>query len=245
MAHLTHSEDGYNLTQNPFALPQRFMQVVICSQLYVEFLKTTSGGEPIEEKKKAANHAVFKIVFAEKYDGYEGIRIDMTPNDYYKSGPDSIDGSPVKYQPGFLRVNAAKQTRPSTMSLCTCRLSIEPNWTVGRVIRLLLDYRASLFDFVDINYGYFGCRDFVTQAIYLMHNHGFIQSTEIRAVLSGPALPITSIYDALGLRFDYRGRISACPIDKGRFTSLQRYQSPSMPYQGSQRALELAHLIAR
>ncbi|KAG8411868.1 hypothetical protein J3458_015163 [Metarhizium acridum] len=239
MAPLVYSEQGYNLTENPFVLPQKFLEGTVCSKLWVEFLRTTTGGEPIEEKKQAANHAVFKIVFADAYNEYGGMRLEMAVDNNYKSKSDSVDGQLVKFQSGFLRVNPTSNSGPSSKTLSTSSLPIEPNWTVGRVIGLLLQYRASRFDFVILDNQYFGCRDFVTQAIYLMQTHGFIRTTEISTVISGPPLPVTSIFGALGLRFDYKGRISACPIDKGRFPSLQRYVLPSMPYKGSQSALEL------
>ncbi|QLI68475.1 uncharacterized protein G6M90_00g030260 [Metarhizium brunneum] len=152
---------SFNLSEDRNALPQSLLQTV-CSKLYVELLKTTTpeqgqhGEEGIAEKKQAANHAVFKIIFADKCGTYEGMRLEV---------------------------------------------------------------------------------------ICLMRRGGFIQSTDISEVLAGPDLSVRSIYEALGFRLDYRGRIWASPIDKGRFP-WRHYQSPLMPYHGSQKALELAELWA-
>lgn len=82
-----------------------------------------------------------------------------------------------------------------------------------------------------------------SQAIYVLQTQGLVYSGEILRVLSGPALPVTSIYDVLGLRFIHDGRIYTCPIDKGRFTIYQRHEWPGMPYEGSYRADQLAALI--
>ncbi|KID95816.1 hypothetical protein MAJ_08212, partial [Metarhizium majus ARSEF 297] len=245
----TGERKGYNLSVKPSEVPDTFLQTV-CSELYVELLNTTrpeqgEHEEGLAEKKQAANHAAFKIIFADGYETSKGMRLEIYLSNEYESESGSIDGRQVIFEWGDLIARPFPSSGHSSKSLWTGSLPIDRSWTVGAVIRLLLETKASRFQFVCINNKYFGCRDWITQAIYLMHKHGFIQSTEIAKVLAGPDLQVTSIYEALGLRFDYRGRISASPIDKGRFPDRIRHQSPLMPYQGSQRALELAELIAR
>ncbi|KHO01886.1 uncharacterized protein MAM_00887 [Metarhizium album ARSEF 1941] len=243
MDKLVYLEEGYNLTENPYALPEKFMREAKCLHLFVEFLKTTTEQQPVQEKKKAANHAVFKLVFEKNYEDFAGLRLEMAVNYNYKSKSETSSNGPVKYKSGYLCAKPTLFSRPSSKTASTCELAIARNWPVGSVIRLLLHFQMSHFDFVNLQDRYFGCRDFVSQAIHVLHKQGFILSCNISRVLSGPSLPVTGIYDALGLRFAHRGRVLMCPIDKGRFTVYQRHESSAIPYKGSHRAHQLAAFI--
>ncbi|KAK2597389.1 hypothetical protein QQS21_006013 [Conoideocrella luteorostrata] len=239
---ISYNEDGYNLTDNPYALPEKFMDEVVCSELFVEFLKTTSTGQPVEEKKNASNHVVFKLIFKSPRDGFLGLRLEMAVDYKYKSKCETIAGRSIKFKSGYLCAKPSATGRTSTKSALTCKLDIAPNWSVGAIIRTLLHYQMSSFDFVNVQDKYFGCRDFTSQAIMVMISHGFIISDQI-SLLCGPSLPVGSIYDALGLRITYHGVVHVCPIDKGRFISYQRQDWAGLPYEGSYRANQLAELI--
>ncbi|TWU78815.1 hypothetical protein ED733_007315 [Metarhizium rileyi] len=211
------------------------MQQAVCSQLFVEFLKTTTEDLPVQEEEKASNHAVFKLIFTNHYEDFAGLRLEMAVNDKYKSQSETIQGSTVEFKSGYLCVKPTLSSRPSSRTALTCELPIARNWLVGSIINVLFHFQLAHFDFVILQDR--------AQAIHLLLSQGFIQSHNISRVLIGPALPSTSIYDALGLRFTHRGRVFACPIDKGRFTTYQRNLQSSMPYEGSRRALQLAELI--
>lgn len=161
----TGHRKGYNLSENRKALPQSFLQTV-CSKLYVELLKTTTpeqgqhGEEGIAEKKQAANHAVFKIIFADKCETYEGMRLEVYVNFKYQSEGESIDGRQVIFQCGDFIASPSLSSNPSSKSLWTCSLPIHP-WKVGDVLMLLFDHAASEFQFVCIDNKYFGCRDWM------------------------------------------------------------------------------------
>ncbi|KFG86095.1 hypothetical protein MANI_114246 [Metarhizium anisopliae] len=156
---------SYNLSEDRNALPQSLLNTV-CSKLYVELLKTTTpeqgqhGEEDIAEKKQAANHAVFKIIFADKWGNYEGMRLEVHVCLEYQSEEESIDGRQVIFQYGEFIASPSLSSNPSSNSLWTCSLPIHP-CNVGDILKLLFHYDASEFQFVCIDNKYFGCRDWM------------------------------------------------------------------------------------
>lgn len=162
----TGDRKGYNLSEKRSELPDTFLQTV-CSELYVELLNTTrpeqgeQGEEGLAEKKQAANHAAFKIIFADECETFKGMRLEVYVSFEDESESGSIDGRQVIFQWGDLIARRSRSSDPSSKSLWTCSLPIDRSWTVGAVIELLFETKASRFQFVCINNKYFGCRDWM------------------------------------------------------------------------------------
>lgn len=162
----TGDRKGYNLSENFEEFPDEFLDTV-CFGLFVELLNTTRPAQgqqdqqALAEKKQAANHAVFKIIFADECETYKGMRLEVYVSMEYASEEESIDGRQAIFLCGDIIAKPSPSSGPSSKSLWTCSLPINRNWEVRRVLKLLSDTKASEFQFVSIDNKYFGCRDWM------------------------------------------------------------------------------------
>ncbi|KAK7431879.1 hypothetical protein QQZ08_001498 [Neonectria magnoliae] len=155
---LTDLSDGYNLTEDSWALPLVFRNA-ICDKFFVEFLKLSEDGN-------GKNHAILKVDFQRNVHGsYKGARIMMGVD--FEPTLFESDGSRSAYQPGTLLVKPVKYQQASNKAVRTCQVSMAPSLSLGHIIGALLQSELQYFYFIAINGQYFGCRDFVYVLLYL------------------------------------------------------------------------------
>ncbi|KEZ45346.1 hypothetical protein SAPIO_CDS2159 [Scedosporium apiospermum] len=163
----------------------------------------------------AKNHVILKIDFKTTCEGYRGTRISMD----------------VKFD----LVARGLMTRSRG-------ISVHPNLPLSYIIDTLLHHRLHDFYFTNINARYYGCRDFIAQALTVLRSQTYIDPYIVRSIPTNPEMPVDSVFDALGMRFR-GGGFSAFPIDRGSFAEFQRVEE-GLPYDGSWRAAEIESLIS-
>ncbi|KAK2736846.1 hypothetical protein FQN57_000526 [Myotisia sp. PD_48] len=219
--------DGYEVFTGVTDLPSN-LQAATCKKLFIELLNTTRTSDPLEEKKKAKNHAIMRIEFTTVVGDIKGVRVSMDVDDKVVSDA-STSTSPAS-KGGVLHVKPIKYTTASRSSLFTGEIAIKvPNLTLGQFVTALTSQKLQNFSFyVNANQAYFGCRDFMSQAFYQLAIQQKIEN-KIKAVVHGAGLfsiP-TPINDILGNRIIPNAtgtgtEKAPTPIGKGKFATYKR-----------------------
>ncbi|WEW61238.1 hypothetical protein PRK78_006728 [Emydomyces testavorans] len=241
---LVFEPEGYNITEYGTCILPPALLHAICRTFYVEFLQVKTDGMTVAEAMATKNHAIIKLDFENGVDIYRGARILMNVDFEIASDEDNV--SEPRYRPGKLLLKPVTYPYPSTNSARTFRIGLAPNTTVGNLLDALLRQHMQFFHFIAINDKYYGCRDFITQAICRMASCGYIHPHITGSAPAVPQLPINNVYDALGIRFNAINPmvLAVYPVDKGDFTYYTRDEQPGMPYAGSQRARQLQALLS-
>ncbi|EEQ35587.1 hypothetical protein McanMca71_003005 [Microsporum canis] len=216
--------NSYNITvHGPGVIPVQFMEAQI-NNIYVEFLRVSTEGMTILEKNLAKNHVIIKMDFVRSVAGYDGARLAMDV-DY-----DAVHDPQGSYVPGKMVFKPVKYRYSSNSSLCTFEIRLNSTITVSHLIEILLRHNLQFFHFVIINDKYYGCRDFITQALALLGYYRYVQPVVIGTLPSMSGLP-SNIYKVLGMRFPSGGEDPLeCLISKGWFSAYGRIESSDMGY---------------
>ncbi|KAK7425173.1 hypothetical protein QQX98_000088 [Neonectria punicea] len=232
---LTMEDEGYNLTEDPEDLPLVYRDA-ICDRLFVEFLK-------LSEEREGKNHAILKVDFKDNVDGsYEGARIMMTVE--FEITIVESNGSRSAHQPGKLLVKPVKYQQASHKSIRTCEVSIAPGLSLGYIIDTLLRSNLHYFYFITIHGQYFGCRDFVAQALHVLERAQCINPGIEDSTGDSPTPFVFDIHDTLGMRYT-RDSVAVSPMDRGHFPYYTRIEAPYMPYYGCPRVLDIETMVNR
>ncbi|KMQ42789.1 hypothetical protein A7C99_4949 [Trichophyton rubrum] len=119
----------------------------------------------------------------------------------------------------------------SFSSLCTAVITLKQRITLGHIIRAITDNHLHHFYFCTVDEKYYGCRDFVTQAIAQLVRYNYIYPDIGSHFPQQQPLPSNNLYQLLGHRFlTPGGTPSPCPVDKGWFRYYDRVLSDEMRY---------------
>ncbi|OAA58517.1 hypothetical protein SPI_06590 [Niveomyces insectorum RCEF 264] len=229
---LNFEEPGYDVTQSgTHIIPQEFRNMIVW-RVYVEFLKLPLDSSSITVQNAAKNHVTIKVDFTSVYDGkYKGVRINMQPN--YEIGSSGPEGGPT-YKPGQLLVKPVIYWEKSLSAARAVEIQFAEGKSLDWLLFVLCSNKLHGFHFVDLQNKYYGCRDFVTQAVYQFYLAKYTtgEIIDTKPVSPGLAQGVDHVFAALGYRYLAHplGFPQVCLIDKGYFPEYERVESSFMPY---------------
>lgn len=131
-----------------------------CTRLFIEFLKLSADGTPVEEANRDKNHAIFKIDFDREYDNdYKGVRVDMQPD--YNAQVTASQNGVTGFLPGILYLKKVKYPGESESTARSIEVPIRPGIRLYQLLNSFINFEVQVFSFVIINNKLSGCRDFV------------------------------------------------------------------------------------
>ncbi|KFY01214.1 hypothetical protein O988_02865 [Pseudogymnoascus sp. VKM F-3808] len=239
--------EGFDLTSFGYqGIPDTFLEMR-CRRVFLDLMKTNTEGDTVEQANRTKNHAVFKVDFESHYaNQFEGVRISMEI--FYERVSESSQNGNHRFKPGHLLLKPSSYVGPSQTSPRNVKLPFARGTRLIDLLTPIMGLGLQHFWFTCINGKYYGCRDFITQALYQLCSRQILRPDVISTGPREPPLRVDNAFKVLGMRFTVRppGQGSVCAVDKGYFASgYVRVEQHYMPYEGSQAVLDLANELAR